>query len=376
MKDKVKGCCKLILVLGFLYIFLVSIGLMGVAFKSFGKDFAENLIRTTANPFVGLFIGILTTSIIQSSSTTTSIVVGMVASGILTIGNAIPIVMGANIGTTVTNTIVALGHITRKEDFKRAFTGSTVHDFFNLLTVAILFPIELLTGFLRRSAEFLAGLFSNVGGIKFVSPLKLITQPTIQAIKHAITGFIPASSNISSIITLLVALLLLFFALFFIVRVMRSLVIGRAEVVFNNIIGKNAVIGITVGLIFTAIVQSSSITTSLLVPLMGAGIITINQLFPIVIGANIGTTVTAILASFATGNISAITVAFVHLLFNLTGTLILYPLKIMRQIPINLAKRLAEISAKKKRYALIYVGSVFFLIPGLLIFLSRLFARQ
>jgi sodium-dependent phosphate cotransporter len=156
---------------------------------------------------------------------------------------------------------------------------------------------------------------------------------------------------------------------------MKSLIIGKAEVVFNNIIGRNALIGVMVGLIFTAVVQSSSITTSLLVPLMGAGIITIEQLFPLVIGANLGTTVTAILASFATGNILAITVAFVHLLFNITGALVLYPLRIMRQIPISLARSLAEISARRRRYALIYVGCVFFLIPGLLIFISRLIIR-
>lgn len=375
MSNRARGCFKLILVLGFLYLFLVSIGLMGAAFKGFGRDFAENLIRTTSNPFVGLFIGILATSIIQSSSMTTSIVVGMVAYGVITIGNAIPIVMGANIGTTVTNTIVALGYITRREEFRRAFTGSTLHDLFNLIAVAILFPLELLTGFLRHAAEALAGLFSNAGGIKLVSPLKLITQPAIHLVKDLIGKFIYFSSYISSAVTLVIALLSLFFALFFMVRIMRSLVIGRAEVVFNNIIGRNALAGIAVGLIFTAVVQSSSITTSLLVPLMAAGIITVEQLFPLVIGANIGTTVTAILASFATGNILAITVAFVHLLFNITGVLVLYPLRIMRRIPITLARRLGAISARKRRYALIYVGCVFFLIPGLLIFVSRLFMR-
>jgi len=82
----------------FLYLFFVSIELMEVAFKGFGKGFAEQLIATTSNPFVGLFVGILATSIVQSSSMTTSMLVGMVASGMITIPNAIPIVMGANIG--------------------------------------------------------------------------------------------------------------------------------------------------------------------------------------------------------------------------------------------------------------------------------------
>lgn len=373
MKNRIKSCIKLALVLGLLYLFLVSIGLMGFAFKSFGKEFTENLIRTTSNPFIALFIGILATSIIQSSSMTTSIVVGMVASGVINITNAIPIVMGANIGTTVTNTIVALGHITRREEFKRAFTGSTIHDLFNLITVAILFPLELMTGFLRRSATFLAGLFDNIGGIKFVSPLKLITKPAVHLIKDIIDKLI--SDPLSGVIALVVALIILFFALFFIVKIMRSLVIGRAEIVFNNIIGKNAVVGILIGLFFTAVVQSSSITTSLLVPLMGAGVITVYQQFPLVIGANIGTTVTAMLAAFATGNILAVTVALVHLLFNVTGALVLYPIKIMRQIPIKIATSLAALAAKKRWYALVYVGTVFFLIPGFFIFAWELISK-
>jgi len=112
-KNALQTLLKSILVIASLYFFLVSIGLMGVAFKGFGKEFAENLIRTTSNPLIGLFIGILATSIVQSSSTTTSIVVGMVAYGVITVNNAIPIVMGANIGTTVTGILVSLGHIAK-----------------------------------------------------------------------------------------------------------------------------------------------------------------------------------------------------------------------------------------------------------------------
>ncbi|UCD16467.1 MAG: Na/Pi cotransporter family protein, partial [Candidatus Zixiibacteriota bacterium] len=110
----------------FLYLFILSITLLGDSFKLFGKEFAQSLLVSTSHPIVGLFIGILATSIIQSSSTTTSIVVGMVAGGLLSIDGAIPIVMGANIGTTVTNTIVSLTHITKSREFQRAFSGAIV----------------------------------------------------------------------------------------------------------------------------------------------------------------------------------------------------------------------------------------------------------
>jgi len=372
-KSTAKNYLKLVLVISFVYLFLVSIGLMGAAFKGFGKGFAENLLQTTSNPFVGLFIGILATSLVQSSSTTTSIVVGMVASGVITIGNAVPIIMGANIGTTVTNTLVSLGHITRKEEFRRAVAGATVHDFFNLICVAIMFPIELATGFLQKLATGLAGLFENVGGIKFTSPIKMATKPAVNFIKNLFVEIFHSEPNIGYIFILIISGIVMYLALYFIVKLMKSLVIKRIEAVFDQVLGRNGLIGIFAGLFFTIIVQSSSITTSLLIPLIGAGIITVETVFPITMGANIGTTATAILASFATGNISAIIVAFVHFLFNVIGVLFIYPIKIFREIPIRLAKGLGNLAFKKRRYAIIYVISVFFVIPLVLITISKLF---
>ena len=363
---------RLLLVITCVYLFLVSIGLMGAAFKGFGKEFAENLIRATSNPLIGLFIGIFATSIVQSSSTTTSIVVGMVASGVITITNAIPIIMGANIGTTVTAALVSLAHVTRREEFKRAITGSTVHDFFNILCVAILFPLQITTGFLEKAATKMSTLFANVGGVEFTSPLKVATQPAINLIKHALLD-LTIPENTAYIILLAISIALLFLCLYFIVRLMKSLIIGRVEIVFNNILGKHGVLAIIVSIIFTAVVQSSSITTSLMIPLVASGILTVESIFPIVLGANIGTTVTAILASFATGNIAAVTVAFTHFLFNAIGAIFFYPIPFLRNIPINLAKTLGNLAYRKRRIAFIYVLCAFFLIPGILIFISRLF---
>jgi len=363
---------KLLIVTGLLYIFLVSIGLMGAAFKGFGKEFAENLLNTTSNPFVGLFIGILATSLVQSSSTTTSIVVGMVASGVLTIGGAIPVIFGANIGTTVTNTLVALGHVSRREEFKRAIAGATVHDFFNLMCVAILFPIELATGVLQKAATALSGTFVNVGGLKFTSPIKMITKPVISYLKHLFTDNLQFSHTIEYLLVLALAVTLMYFALFYVVKVMRALVIDTTESVFNQVIGKSSIIGILAGVIFTVLVQSSSITTSILVPMIAAGIITIETAFPITLGANIGTTATAMLAALALGNPAAITIAFVHLLFNCFGVIFIYPITCIRQIPIRLAHGLGALAFKKRRIAIFYVFGLFFLLPGLLILISKL----
>ena len=375
MKAKLNVLTKILLIAFFLYLFLVSIGLMGKAFKGFGAGFAENLIRTTSNPFIGLFIGILATSLIQSSSTTTSIVVGMVGSGVLTVGNAVPIIMGANIGTTVTNTLVSLGHFTRRDEFRRAVSAATVHDFFNLICVAVMFPLELATGFLQKIATHMSSAFADFGGIKFTSPIKVITQPVIDFIKHLLIDFSGLSKNAAYILMLVLSVVILFFCLYFIVKLMKALVVKKVEAVLDEVLRKNAIIGIIAGVVFTTIVQSSSVTTSLLVPLVAAGVITMEVAFPITIGANIGTTGTAILASFAsaaaTGNVAAIVIAFVHFLFNLIGALFIYPIKIFRKVPISLANSLGDLAHRKRGYAIAYVLGLFFIVPSLLIIISR-----
>ncbi|MDD4527865.1 MAG: Na/Pi symporter [Candidatus Margulisbacteria bacterium] len=364
---------RLASVLGFLYMFLVSIGLMGLAFEGFGEGFANALLTTTSNPFVGLFVGILATSIVQSSSTTTSIVVGIVGSGILTVGNAVPIIMGANIGTTVTSMMVALTNVTRREEFRRSIAGATVHDFFNLICVIIFFPLELMTGFLEKSAVFLAKVFVNSGGIKYTSPVKTMTAPTINFLESVLKDFFQLSGNFASILMVLLSFVILFISLYYIVKIMKTLIMSKAETMLDNILGTHSIWGILLGLFITIFVQSSSITVSLLVPLIAAGIVSLELVFPIVVGANIGTTTTAILASFATGNISAITIAFVHFLFNVAGTILIYPIKPIRQIPLKLAKAFGELAFRKRRYAFIYVITTFFILPSLLILVFRVF---
>jgi sodium-dependent phosphate cotransporter len=297
--------------------------------------------------------------------------VGIVGGGGLTVSNAIPIIMGANIGTTVTNTLVALAHVTRREEFKRAISAATVHDFFNFICVCIMFPLELATGFLEKCATKMSILFEDVGGIKFVSPIKLATKPTIHFIQDGLHLLVSSSFWINTL-ALILSIVVLFFSLYFIVKITKSLVIRRAEIVLDNVIHKSSILGLIAGLAFTVIVQSSSITTSLLVPLVAAGILTLESSFSVTMGANIGTTGTAILASFATGNPAAIVVAFEHFLFNTTGVLLIYPFKALRMIPISLAGGFGNLAAQKRTYAFLYVLGVFFLVPALLILISKL----
>jgi sodium-dependent phosphate cotransporter len=346
---------QVFLLLGSLYIFLFSIDLMGSSMKMFGKGFAEALIASTSNPFVGLFIGILSTSIIQSSSTTTSIVVGLVGSNAMTVANAIPIVMGANIGTSVTNILVSLAHLNRSVEFRRSFAASVVHDFFNFLTVLVLFPLQYYTNFLGYISRGLEVVFQDVGGLTLFNPLKAITKPVISIL----CDLIPHPW-----ILLILALVLLFLALRQIVNVLKVLVVAKTGSWFDKVLFKNQFRAFTVGLILTMLAQSSSITTSLVIPLAGAGLLTLRQIFPYTLGANIGTTITAILASLVTANANAVIVAFAHLLFNVSGLAIWWPLK---KIPLFIAESFAKRAVKNKVLPIVFVLVTFFVIPLIVI---------
>src|SRR5688572_32986229 len=98
---------------------------MTSSLQHLGRNVAETILLATSNPFTGLFIGLLITAMLQSSSTTTALVVALVASGSITLQSAVPIIMGANVGTTITSTIVSLGFINKKKEFRRAVAAGT-----------------------------------------------------------------------------------------------------------------------------------------------------------------------------------------------------------------------------------------------------------
>jgi sodium-dependent phosphate cotransporter len=312
-----------------------------------------------SDPVAGLILGFVATGIIQSSSTTTTIVVGLVASGALTIELAVPIVMGANIGTTTTNTLVSMGHVTRPAEFQRAFAASTVHDFFNVLAALTILPIEIAFHPVQKMAVFLEERFAEVGGLNLASPLKALVAPPAEFLAGIVPHTIPLA---------IIALGLLFFSLQQMMKVMRGAILHRLETLFDRILFRNDAASFTLGMVATASVQSSSATTSLIVPLAGTGVLSLRQIFPYTLGANIGTTITAILASFSTGNPAAVTVAFAHLSFNLLGILIYYPLK---AIPIWLARKAGKLASRSRKSSAAFIGIYVALIflPLLYVFL-------
>lgn len=351
---------RITLIIFLVYVFILSIKLMGGSFKLFGKEFAQAMFMATSNPVVALVIGVLSTAIVQSSSFTTSSIVGLVGSGVLPLEAAIPMIMGANIGTSVTNTLVSLGSISRGDEFRRAFGGSILHDFFNVCSVVVLLPLQIYFDIIGKSAAVLEHIFTGFGGMEFTSPLNTITKPVANGIIH-LTGD-------SGLISAIVAMILLFVALRYIVKVLKSLVLSKVERFFQRFVFRTPILSFTLGIMLTAAVQSSSITTSLIIPLIGAGILQMEQIYPYLLGANIGTTITAFLASFVTGSPAGVSVAFAHLVFNIYGIAIFWPAK---KIPIWLSNKMAEFTQKSKLIPILYILVVFFIIPGAILYFTE-----
>jgi sodium-dependent phosphate cotransporter len=460
---------------GFIYLFVCSLSFLGSAFqllggKRAGEAFSNNDV--VRNPIAGLMIGILGTVLLQSSSTTTSIVVAMVSSGILSVERAIPVVMGANIGTSVTNTIVSLGHAKERNEFRRAFAGATVHDMFNFLAVLVLLPLELASKYLFHLSKALVDSFNlKEGSMTKKDLLKKITKPLTKKIveldkklinkiatgeedssqslikvycdKYTVnvnetvsvivngnetlgshnvwvngttlvemnytnsfcemncrnaTWLIQATKTVKmecdflfhktslsdsevGVILLIVALVILCVCLVAIVKILHSLLRGRFAFIIKKTINADFpgqlafltdYLAIVVGAGATMLVQSSSIFTSAITPLVGVGVITLERTYPLTLGANIGTTITGILAALAsTGSLhNALQIAMCHLFFNISGILIWYPVPKMRQVPISLAKKLGNTISVYRWFSVVYLFVVFFIIPAIIFALS------
>uniref|UniRef100_UPI00358FFAB5 sodium-dependent phosphate transport protein 2B-like n=1 Tax=Myxine glutinosa TaxID=7769 RepID=UPI00358FFAB5 len=454
----ITNICKLLILIGLLYLFICSLSILSDAFKLLGGKTAGTIFANNSllsNPVAGVVIGILVTVLVQSSSTSTSIIVSMVSAGLLKVNIAIPIIMGSNVGTSVTNTIVALLQAGDRNVYRRAFAGATVHDWFNWLSVLVLLPIEVASGYLFHLTKALLDAFHIKSGEEAPDLLKVITNPFTKKIiqldkkvieeiakgtltaqnKSLIKDCVKSSSetvlqnvtvmnetlcssplscwlqgsnfstekNVTSthvasscdhlfksttlsdtavgIILLVLSLVILCLCLIFIVKVLHSLLKGQIAVVIKKVINTDfpypfawltGYLAIAVGAGMTFLVQSSSIFTSAITPLIGIGVISIERAYPLTLGSNIGTTTTAVLASLASSGdklMQSLQIALCHLFFNISGILIFYPIPFMR-VPIKLAKMLGNRTAKYRWFAVLYLLFAFFLLPGVVLGLS------
>jgi solute carrier family 34 (sodium-dependent phosphate cotransporter) len=346
-----------------LLLFMFSIDLLTVSMVRLNSQFAEELFLATNNPFIGLFVGLLMTALIQSSSTVTAMIVAVVASGNLSLAQAVPLVMGANIGTTITSTLVAFSFIMKKNEFKKALAAGVMHDIFNILTVLILFPLEVYFGFLSQMATYLTSTFFNIGdqfdgnynyNTLFTRPLTLWLADLIQ----------------NTLILLALAVIIVFASIKFLSNsVFRTFLTPNINKINKHIFYKTYV-SFLYGIFFTAAIQSSTVTTSLIVPAVANRKVSLVKAFPFIIGANIGTTITAAIAAIYKTD-AAISLAIVHFLFNLLGAIIFLPFPGIRNIPVKIATYLGKESTKSRIVGFAYILLTFFIIPFLLIYFNK-----
>ena len=362
------GAARALLGIALLYLFLIGVSMLSSGIAELGAGFQNALLANVDRPLPGLFAGILATVLVQSSSVTTSTIVGLVGSGTMTVEQAVPMIMGANIGTTITNTIVSLGHARRSEEFRRAFAAATMHDFFNITTVLVVFPLELATGFLTTAAEALAELVVDTGvaGTEADSPLKRVVKWPVSRVKELIES-VTDSSDVVGTVLVVGGIALVLLALIFISRNMHRLIAGRIEAALNRVVARGGgFVGTIAGTLITISVQSSSITTSVLVPLVGSGVLATRNAYTVTLGANLGTPITALLASLAVDESAGLVIALHHVLFNVGGValyFLLSPFGEIRYAPVWLAERLADQAVRRRALVGVYVVGTFLIVP-------------
>ena len=259
---------------------LMSDGLENIA----GEKLKSILEKITSNKIMGVLVGTIVTAIIQSSSAITVMVVSFVNAGLMTLGQATGVILGSNIGTTITTQMVSL------------------------------------------NLEVIAPIFIGIGAIVIV----VTKNKKVKDLAYIALGF---------------------GVLFMGMGLMSSSLKPVSELaIFNKfilLVGKNSILGVLIGILITAILQSSSATTGILVALAVSGNLDMSVAFPIILGCNIGTCITAILAGL-TANRIAKKAALLHLFFNIFGTILFLPFSdkvvmiVQYLTPDNVARQVAN----------------------------------
>ncbi|KAJ0393900.1 hypothetical protein P43SY_003553 [Pythium insidiosum] len=386
------GIVYLTLAIGALLLFTIAIKFVGDGFTlALGCD-SKSAFEFASNPIAGLMVGTITTALIHSSSTVTSITVALVGTNALTIRQAVPIVMGANIGTCVTCIMVAFGQVGDRARFERAMAAATVHDMYNIWSVIVLFPIELLFHPLEELSISMSNAKTSSGDFK--SPVDFVVKPVVESfivvdrkkieqiaagkavckpgqtlMKKGYFKNAGMSDGVVSAIVICIGLVLLVTALITLVKMLSKLFLGPTRRIVSRALEFNGYANILIGTVLTFAVHSSTLVTSTLTPMAGLGVITLEQVYPIVIGSNLGTTGTALIAAMVTGKANSVAIALVHFWFNVWGIFLFYPIPITRKPIYSWSRALARWSAAWAMSAVLFLVMLFLVIPGVLLVL-------
>ena len=406
------------------YLFFLSITMLGSGMKSAFKGPVDAFLKDHGDSFtelVSFVVGVLGTSLVQSSSTVTSMAVVLAQEDILPLVIAIGIVHGANLGTSVTSSLVAFASEIRPltgrplqdlrallfqprlPGFHRAVSTAVVHGLFNaVLVTAILLALEIPFGIVHRLAEYSANGVASLarqGGtllsvLDYVSP-KTYTKPVVTLLKDV--GFlgvdlagIPEGPGHTAVYVALVvgSFALLFLSLRGFSRTVKGWLMEGQDVgaddmaglrqMGERLLGKSPLDTFVRGLVLTILVQSSSATTSMVVPLAALGLFSIRQVFPFVMGANIGTTTTALIAaaqSFGSeGFAEGMTIALCHFYLNVLAVVLVAVVPGLQRSILGATQWLADRSEEAPAWLLGYLAALTVGMPVVVYFLPTIAA--
>ncbi|KAL3667932.1 hypothetical protein V7S43_006809 [Phytophthora oleae] len=389
------GLFYTVAMLAALYFFMVAVKFIESGFTvALGCD-AKGAFTIANNPLAGLVLGLVSTALLHSSSTITSITVTLVATQGLTIRQGVFIVMGANIGTCVTCIVVAFGQIQTRSRFQRAMEAATVHTMFNVWSVFIMFPLEVIFHPLERLSVLMSD--AKTSGGSFASPVDAVIKPfssllirvDTQSIMDITSGKKQCTSDVSllsggafegsslsdgqiGVIVVVIGFLMLAASLIWFIQMLAKVFLGPTKVLVSRMLAFNGYINIIAGAMITFVVQSSTVVTCTLTPMAGLGVFTLDQVYPLIVGANLGTCGTALLASLVVGDKQAVAVALAHLWFNVFGIVLFYLIPFMRRPILSWARSIAYFSASWAGVGIAFIFMVYLILPGVLLGLEQL----
>jgi len=378
-----------ILLLFGVFVFICSLEGVKDSFRLISHEWVGSLfslIESRKAPLTGLALGVLITSIVHSSSaviaTTMVSMAGLVASGLSlpsALSFGIPMVLGANIGTTITKIMVAIAakRGMTESEFNATIPGVIVDDVVKSLNVGIFFLLEVSTGFVSSTVIQLTGFLTDVFRLKAFFAIfekgivdVLVTEPITIPISKIVSGFL--GSGIGGVTLLILWLLGVFLALYLLEKSISSLIElphieKRVLLTF-----KSSIRSFLLGLGLTVLVGSSSVTTSFAVPFLATGMVGLEEVYPYVMGTALGTTIDpSQMYGYLAGGMIGMMLGLTHVLLNVFGVIVwlLLPLK---KVPIALAKKMGVFIASHRRsylYLIGYVLLIFYFVPLVVIFL-------
>ncbi len=373
-----------ILVMVAIFTIIVGINLILDGVYNVGTSSTSRMYDLARDPFIGLLIGVLATALVQSSTTTTTLTVAAVGAGLVSVPVAIPIIMGANIGTTMTALLVSFSYVGERREFKKAFTTAAMHLWFNTLVVLVMMTIESLFHPLQSLSGYLADRVLGAGDttVPTTHIVATIVEPFIRLIgTHGLFGMVGNDSIatmlavVTGTVFILVSIRVMSYQLSIITAAsahsLLDMFSGPEEDRRANV--KTNVFGFGVGVLFTVMVTASAVTISSMQPFAVTQSLKRRAILAVILGANVGTTLTATMATFAIVGVHgafALQAALVHVSLNLIGAIIVMCLPQLGNTIIRLAEESANIAAQSYTRAIVTILGVFLALPsvGLLIY--------